>query len=86
LFLHKLLLKKFRFKSRWRVLSNGPGDPAACDYAIEAVKTIVETTTLPVFGICLGHQILALASGAKPKMNHGHHGATILYKILRMVQ
>ena len=57
-------------------LSNGPGDPAACDYAIEAVKTIVETTTLPVFGICLGHQILALASGAKTmKMNHGHHGA-----------
>jgi carbamoyl-phosphate synthase small subunit len=58
-----------------------------CDYAIEAVKTIVETTTLPVFGICLGHQILALASGAKTmKMNHGHHGATILYKILNKVQ
>jgi len=57
-------------------LSNGPGDPAACDYAIEAVKTIVETTDLPVFGICLGHQILALASGAKTvKMPHGHHGA-----------
>ena len=57
-------------------LSNGPGDPAACDYAIEAVKTIVETTNLPVFGICLGHQILALASGAKTmKMPHGHHGA-----------
>lgn len=57
-------------------LSNGPGDPAACDYAIEAVKTIVETTQIPVFGICLGHQILALASGAKTiKMNHGHHGA-----------
>lgn len=57
-------------------LSNGPGDPAACDYAIEAVKTIVETTSIPVFGICLGHQILALASGAKTiKMNHGHHGA-----------
>ncbi|WP_168394987.1 glutamine-hydrolyzing carbamoyl-phosphate synthase small subunit [Acinetobacter indicus] len=57
-------------------LSNGPGDPAACDYAIEAVKTIVETTNLPVFGICLGHQILALASGAKTmKMAHGHHGA-----------
>jgi carbamoyl-phosphate synthase small subunit len=47
-------------------LSNGPGDPAACDYAIEAVKTIVETTTLPVFGICLGHQILALASARRP--------------------
>ena len=57
-------------------LSNGPGDPAACDYAIEAVKTIVDTTDIPVFGICLGHQILALASGAKTiKMNHGHHGA-----------
>lgn len=57
-------------------LSNGPGDPAACDYAIEAVKTIIETTKIPVFGICLGHQILALASGAKTiKMNHGHHGA-----------
>ncbi|TCM69952.1 carbamoyl-phosphate synthase small subunit [Acinetobacter calcoaceticus] len=57
-------------------LSNGPGDPSACDYAIEAVKTIVETTQIPVFGICLGHQILALASGAKTvKMNHGHHGA-----------
>lgn len=57
-------------------LSNGPGDPAACDYAIDAVKTIVETTKIPVFGICLGHQILALASGAKTiKMNHGHHGA-----------
>ncbi|WP_168542556.1 glutamine-hydrolyzing carbamoyl-phosphate synthase small subunit [Acinetobacter sp. A2] len=57
-------------------LSNGPGDPAACDYAIEAVKTIVQTTNTPVFGICLGHQILALASGAKTmKMPHGHHGA-----------
>lgn len=57
-------------------LSNGPGDPAACDYAIEAVKTIVETTDIPVFGICLGHQILALASGAKTlKMKQGHHGA-----------
>lgn len=57
-------------------LSNGPGDPAACDYAIEAVKTIIETTKIPVFGICLGHQILALASGAKTiKMPYGHHGA-----------
>lgn len=57
-------------------LSNGPGDPAACDYAIEAVKTIVDTTKIPLFGICLGHQILALASGAKTvKMGHGHHGA-----------
>ncbi|MDO4699274.1 MAG: glutamine-hydrolyzing carbamoyl-phosphate synthase small subunit [Moraxella sp.] len=57
-------------------LSNGPGDPAACDYAIDAVKTIVETSKIPMFGICLGHQILALASGAKTmKMGHGHHGA-----------
>lgn len=57
-------------------LSNGPGDPAACDYAIEAVKTLVDTTEIPVFGICLGHQLLALASGAQTvKMNHGHHGA-----------
>ena len=57
-------------------LSNGPGDPAACDYAIAAVKQIIETTSIPVFGICLGHQILALASGANTvKMPHGHHGA-----------
>ncbi|NVK56084.1 MAG: glutamine-hydrolyzing carbamoyl-phosphate synthase small subunit [Alteromonadaceae bacterium] len=56
-------------------LSNGPGDPEPCDYAIEAIKTIVETN-LPVFGICLGHQLLALASGAKTvKMKFGHHGA-----------
>ncbi len=56
-------------------LSNGPGDPAACDYAIAAVKEIL-TTNIPVFGICLGHQILALASGAKTvKMKFGHHGA-----------
>ncbi len=56
-------------------LSNGPGDPAACDYAIAAVQEIL-TSTIPVFGICLGHQILALASGAKTmKMKFGHHGA-----------
>jgi carbamoyl-phosphate synthase small subunit len=56
-------------------LSNGPGDPEPCDYAIEAIKTILETKT-PVFGICLGHQLLALASGAKTeKMKFGHHGA-----------
>jgi carbamoyl-phosphate synthase small subunit len=55
-------------------LSNGPGDPEPCDYAIAAVKTFLETD-IPVFGICLGHQILALASGAKTiKMKFGHHG------------
>lgn len=56
-------------------LSNGPGDPEPCDYAIEAIKTFLETE-IPVFGICLGHQLLGLASGAKTvKMGHGHHGA-----------
>ncbi len=56
-------------------LSNGPGDPEPCDYAIAAIKDIVETGT-PTFGICLGHQLLALASGAKThKMKFGHHGA-----------
>ena len=56
-------------------LSNGPGDPEPCDYAIEAIREIVETGT-PVYGICLGHQLLSLASGAKTvKMKFGHHGA-----------
>lgn len=56
-------------------LSNGPGDPEPCDYAIKAIKEVLETE-IPVFGICLGHQLLALASGAKTlKMGHGHHGA-----------
>jgi len=56
-------------------LSNGPGDPEPCDYAIEAIKEI-NKTDLPVFGICLGHQLLALASGAQTvKMKFGHHGA-----------
>ncbi|MBU3022554.1 glutamine-hydrolyzing carbamoyl-phosphate synthase small subunit [Aestuariibacter sp. A3R04] len=56
-------------------LSNGPGDPEPCDYAIDAIKTIVDKG-VPVFGICLGHQLLALASGAKTvKMKFGHHGA-----------
>ncbi|AYC20620.1 Carbamoyl-phosphate synthase small chain [Dickeya dianthicola] len=55
-------------------LSNGPGDPEPCDYAISAIKTFLETD-IPVFGICLGHQLLALASGAKTiKMKFGHHG------------
>jgi len=56
-------------------LSNGPGDPEPCDYAIEAITAILETDT-PVFGICLGHQLLGLASGATTmKMKFGHHGA-----------
>ena len=56
-------------------LSNGPGDPEPCDYAIEAIQSILQTE-LPVFGICLGHQLLALACGAKTqKMKFGHHGA-----------
>ena len=55
-------------------ISNGPGDPAPCDYAIEAIEKFLETD-IPVFGICLGHQLLALASGAKTiKMKFGHHG------------
>ena len=56
-------------------LSNGPGDPEPCDYAIQAIKDVLQTE-IPVFGICLGHQLLALASGAKTlKMGTGHHGA-----------
>ncbi|MEK8029634.1 glutamine-hydrolyzing carbamoyl-phosphate synthase small subunit [Ideonella sp. DXS29W] len=56
-------------------LSNGPGDPQPCDYAIAAVRELIETG-IPTFGICLGHQIMALASGAKTfKMKFGHHGA-----------
>lgn len=56
-------------------LSNGPGDPAPCTYAIEATKVFLDKN-IPIFGICLGHQILALASGAKTvKMKFGHHGA-----------
>jgi carbamoyl-phosphate synthase small subunit len=58
-------------------LSNGPGDPAATGaYAVPMIRTLLDETDLPVFGICLGHQMLALALGAKTvKMNHGHHGA-----------
>ncbi|MES2716793.1 MAG: glutamine-hydrolyzing carbamoyl-phosphate synthase small subunit [Pseudomonadota bacterium] len=56
-------------------LSNGPGDPEPCDYAIAAARTLIDTG-IPTFGICLGHQILALASGARTfKMKFGHHGA-----------
>jgi len=56
-------------------LSNGPGDPEPCDYAIEAIQQVLETE-IPTFGICLGHQLLALACGAKTvKMKFGHHGA-----------
>jgi carbamoyl-phosphate synthase small subunit len=56
-------------------LSNGPGDPQPCTYAIEAIKQLLEIN-IPIFGICLGHQLLALASGAKTlKMKFGHHGA-----------
>lgn len=55
-------------------LSNGPGDPEPCDYAIEAIKQLLDAD-MPMFGICLGHQLLALASGAQTaKMSHGHHG------------
>src|SRR5690606_18878289 len=56
-------------------LSNGPGDPEPCDYAIDAIKACLDAR-VPTFGICLGHQLLALASGARTvKMGHGHHGA-----------
>lgn len=57
-------------------LSNGPGDPEPCTYAIDAIKHIITQTDIPLFGICLGHQLLALASGAHTvKMKFGHHGA-----------
>jgi carbamoyl-phosphate synthase small subunit len=56
-------------------LSNGPGDPEPCDYAISAIRVLLETG-IPIFGICLGHQLLGLASGARTvKMKFGHHGA-----------
>ncbi len=64
-----------RMKPDGVFLSNGPGDPEPCDYAIEATRELVQAG-YPVFGICLGHQILALASGARTlKMKFGHHGA-----------
>ncbi len=57
-------------------LSNGPGDPEPCDYAIEAIGELLDASALPLFGICLGHQLMGLASGAKTlKMKFGHHGA-----------
>ena len=57
-------------------LSNGPGDPEPCDYAIAATREILDNTRIPLFGICLGHQLMGLASGAKTmKMKFGHHGA-----------
>ncbi|MCV6594121.1 MAG: glutamine-hydrolyzing carbamoyl-phosphate synthase small subunit [Silicimonas sp.] len=58
-------------------LSNGPGDPAATGaYAVPMIRGVMEKSAMPIFGICLGHQMLALALGAKTvKMNHGHHGA-----------
>jgi carbamoyl-phosphate synthase small subunit len=57
-------------------LSNGPGDPEPCGYAIASIGQILDTTGIPVFGICLGHQLMALASGARTlKMKFGHHGA-----------
>jgi carbamoyl-phosphate synthase small subunit len=64
-----------KLKSDGIFLSNGPGDPQPCDYAIEASRELIEKG-IPTFGICLGHQIMALASGAKTfKMKFGHHGA-----------
>jgi len=57
-------------------LSNGPGDPEPCDYAIDAIRELLGETRIPVFGICLGHQLMGLASGARTiKMKFGHHGA-----------
>ena len=65
----------FALKPDGVFLSNGPGDPEPCDYAIEAARTIIEAG-IPTFGICLGHQIMGLASGARTlKMKFGHHGA-----------
>ena len=64
-----------KLKPQGIFLSNGPGDPEPCDYAIAAAHTLIESG-IPTFGICLGHQIMALASGAKTfKMKFGHHGA-----------
>lgn len=65
----------FKLKPNGVFLSNGPGDPEPCDYAIAAAREVIDSG-LPTFGICLGHQIMALASGARTfKMKFGHHGA-----------
>jgi carbamoyl-phosphate synthase small subunit len=72
---HHVVAYDFGVKRNIVFLSNGPGDPEPCDYAIEAVRELVASGK-PTFGICLGHQILALASGARTfKMKFGHHGA-----------
>jgi carbamoyl-phosphate synthase small subunit len=65
-----------RMKPDGVFLANGPGDPEPCDYAVEAIGEILDATRIPVFGICLGHQLMGIASGAKTlKMKFGHHGA-----------
>src|SRR4051812_8189722 len=65
-----------RMKPDGVFLANGPVDPEPCDYAIKAIREIIDGTKIPVFGICLGHQLMGLASGAKTlKMKFGHHGA-----------
>jgi carbamoyl-phosphate synthase small subunit len=65
----------FALKPDGVFLSNGPGDPAPCDYAIAAIREVLDRR-IPTFGICLGHQLMALAVGAKTlKMKFGHHGA-----------
>ena len=65
-----------RMKPDGVFLANGPGDPEPCDYAIEAIGEILDASRVPMFGICLGHQLMGLASGAKTlKMKFGHHGA-----------
>jgi len=67
-------------------LSNGPGDPAACDYAVDAIRTFLQLK-IPIFGICLGHQLLGLAAGARTlKMKFGHHGANHPVQNLRTKQ
>ena len=66
----------FKLRQDGVFLANGPGDPEPCDYAIEAIGEILDATRVPVFGICLGHQLMGLASGANTmKMKFGHHGA-----------